>query len=61
MEVPKKDIIKYLQQRGESDKAEAASRELPDRVDPQRDREMLDRIGIEPQDVRDDLGGLGDT
>jgi hypothetical protein len=58
MEVPKTEIIRFLQQRGESDKAERASQQLPERLDLERDRPILERIGISPQDV---LGGLSDT
>jgi hypothetical protein len=58
MEVPKTEIIRFLQQRGESDKAERASQQLPERLDLERDRPILERIGISPQDV---LRGLSDT
>jgi hypothetical protein len=61
MEISKNEIIKYLQQRGESDKAEAASRELPEHVDPHRDSAMLERIRVDPQDVLHGLGGVGET
>lgn len=41
-------------QRGDNDKAEQAQNELPDQVDTERDSGMLDRLGIDPQDL---LGG----
>lgn len=43
-------------QRGDNDKAERAEGELPDKVDPERDSGILDRLGIDPKDL---LGGLG--
>jgi hypothetical protein len=59
MEIPKDKILDLLRQRGENDKAERADRELPDQVDPDRDRGMLQKFGIDPQDLVGDLGGIG--
>jgi hypothetical protein len=39
---------------------EKAERELPDTVDTERDKGILDRLGIDPQDLMGNLGGLGD-
>ena len=60
MEIPKEKILDLLRQRGDNDKAEQADRELPDRVDPERDKGILDQLGIDPQDLLGNLGGLGD-
>jgi hypothetical protein len=61
MEIPKDKILELLRQRGEDDKAQQADRELPDKVDPERDRGILDQLGIDPQDLLGNLpGGLGD-
>jgi hypothetical protein len=60
MEIPKEKILDLLRERGDNDKAEQADRELPDRVDPERDKGILDRLGIDPQDLLGNLpGGLG--
>jgi hypothetical protein len=59
MEIPKDKILELLRQRGEGDKAEQADRELPDQVDPERDKSILDKLGIDPQDLVGNLGGLG--
>ena len=56
MEIPKDQILDLLRQRGQDDKAARAEGELPDKVDPERDSGILDRLGIDPQDL---LGGLG--
>jgi hypothetical protein len=56
MEIPKEQILDLLRQRGDNAKAEQAKGELPDKVDPERDSGILDRLGIDPQDL---LGGLG--
>jgi hypothetical protein len=60
MEIPKDKILDLLKQRGENDKAQQADRELPDKVDPDRDRGLLEKIGIDPQDLTGNLGGLGE-
>jgi len=61
MEIPKDKILELLRQRGDNDKADQADRELPDRVDPDRDRGILEQLGIDPQDLLGRLpGGLGD-
>jgi hypothetical protein len=59
MEIPKDKILDLLRQRGDNDKAQQADRELPDSVDPERDKGMLDQLGIDPQDLLGNLGGLG--
>jgi hypothetical protein len=60
MEIPKEKILDLLRQRGDNDKAERADQELPDRVDPERDKGILDQLGIDPQDLLGNLpGGLG--
>jgi hypothetical protein len=61
MEIPKDKILDLLRERGEHDKADRADRELPNRVDPERDKGLLDQLGIDPQDLLGKLpGGLGD-
>ena len=60
MEIPKDKILELLRNRGEDDKAQQADQQLPDQVDPERDRGILDRLGIDPQDLMGNLGGMGD-
>jgi len=60
MEIPKEKILELLRDRGEDDKAARAEQELPDGVDPERDRGMLDRIGVDPKDLLGKLGGIGE-
>ena len=56
MEIPKDKILDLLRQRGEHDKAEQADQELPDQVDTEEHGGLLERFGINPQEL---LGGLG--
>jgi hypothetical protein len=71
MEIPKDAILEFLRNRGDTDKAEEAERELPENVDTERDSGLLARFGINPDELlatadkipglRDKLpGGLGD-
>jgi hypothetical protein len=60
MEIPKDKILELLRNRGQDDKAQQADQQLPDQVDPERDKGMLDQLGIDPQDLLGNLGGMGD-
>ena len=60
MEIPKDKILELLRSRGEDDKAQQADQQLPDQVDPERDKGILDQLGIDPQDLLGNLGGMGD-
>ena len=57
MEIPKDKILELLQQQGKGDQADQAEQELPDKVDPERDSGLLEKFGLEPQDVLSKLGG----
>lgn len=60
MEIPKDKILDLLRQRGEDDKAAQADQELPDQVDTEQHRGLLEKIGIDPKDLLGNLpGGLG--
>jgi hypothetical protein len=61
MEIPKEKILELLRQRGENDKAQQADQELPDKVDTEQHRGILEKLGIDPQDLLGNLpGGVGD-
>lgn len=57
MEIPKDKIMELLQQQGKGDQTDQAEQELPDKVDPERDSGLLEKFGLEPQDVLSELGG----
>ena len=59
MEIPKDQILDLLRQRGDHDKAGQADQQLPDQVDTDRDAGLLQKLGIDPQDLLGKLGGLG--
>jgi hypothetical protein len=59
MEISKDQILQFLRSRGEDQKADQAQGELPDRVDPEQHADLLQRLGIDPQELLGSLGGAG--
>ena len=60
MEIDKAQIVELLKKQGDTDKADQARSELPDKVDTDKDSGLLDRYGINAQDLLGQLpGGLG--
>ncbi len=58
MEIDKGTIVNLLRERGDQQRAEEAERDLPGRVDTERDAGLLDRFGLDPQElVGKGLGG----
>jgi hypothetical protein len=59
MEIPKDKIIELIRERVGGEKADQAAGELPDKVDPEQHADLLQKFGIDPQDLLG--GGLGDV
>jgi hypothetical protein len=59
MTIDKSKIIELLKSRGENDKADKADSQLPDQVDPQQHSDLLQKLGIDPQDLLGSLGDIG--
>jgi hypothetical protein len=59
MQIPKDQILDFLRSRGENDKASQAEGELPDQVDTDQHADLLQKYGIDPQDLISKLGGSG--
>ncbi len=57
MEIPKDKILELLRNRGDNEQADQADRELPDKVDTERDSGLLSKFGIDPSDLVGQLGG----
>ncbi len=51
MEIDKGTVLNLLRERGEDDKAQRAEQELPDRVDTDRDGDLLRRFGVDPGEL----------
>jgi hypothetical protein len=62
MQIPKEQILELLRSRGDNDKASQADGELPEQVDTDRHAGLLDKYGIDVQDLlsRFGAGGIGD-
>jgi hypothetical protein len=60
MQIDKQQILDLLKNRGDTDTAAQADAELPDQVDTDAHSGLLDKLGINPQELLGGLaGGLG--
>jgi hypothetical protein len=60
MQIDKQQILALLRDLGDQQHVHRAEQELPDQVDPQRDAGLLERLGLDPQDLLSRLpGGRG--
>ena len=60
MEIDKSQVIEMLKSRGDDAKAEQAEGDLPDKIDTDKDSGLLEKYGLNPQDLLGKLpGGLG--
>ncbi|MGN6524479.1 MAG: hypothetical protein ACTHMZ_14950 [Actinomycetes bacterium] len=62
MQIDKDQILDLLRSRGDNEKAQQAQKELPDKVDPEQHKNLLEQLGISPQDLISRFtggGGLG--
>jgi hypothetical protein len=61
MQIDKSQILDFLKSQGQHDKAQQADQELPGQVDTDRDKGLLDKLGINLGDLLGGggIGGLG--
>ena len=57
MQIPKEQILDALRDHGKDDQVDQARQELPDQVDPERHAGLLQKFGLDPQDLIGKLGG----
>jgi len=57
MLVPKEMVVEQLRSRGDFQAAERAERELDEKVDTERDAELLAELDVDAQRLEDDFGG----
>ena len=57
MEIPKEKILDLLREQGQDDRVDQARQELPDQVDPEQHADLLQKFGLDPQDLIGKLGG----
>lgn len=58
MQIPKDKILEMLQQQGKGDQVDRAKQELPDQVDPEQHFDLLQKFGLNPQELLSKLGGV---
>jgi hypothetical protein len=59
MQIDKNQILELLRSQGDQAKADQADQELPQQVDTDQHRDLLGKLGIDPQDLLSKLGGEG--
>jgi hypothetical protein len=57
MQIDKETVLSMLREQGNEQRAEEASRELPDQVDTDRDAGLLQRFGIQPEELLSRFSG----
>ena len=57
MQIPKEQILEMIRSRGDQDQAQQAEGELPDQVDTDSDGGLLEKYGINVQDLLGKFGG----
>jgi hypothetical protein len=51
MEIDKQQIIQMLRDQGDHDKAQQAQQNLPDKVDHEQHQDLLQQLGVNPQEL----------
>jgi hypothetical protein len=59
VELDKNQILDFLREQGNSDKVSQAEQELPDHVDTDQHADLLQRFGINPQELLQKFMGRG--
>ena len=59
MRLTRERIVEMLRDQGDADRASRAERELPDEVDVERDRTVLEQLGLDPKEVLQRFAGEG--
>ncbi|MEP7088933.1 MAG: hypothetical protein ABI776_02405 [Nocardioidaceae bacterium] len=59
MQIDKSQIIDLLKSRGDDSKAQQADTELPDKVDTDKHKDLLDKFGIDLGELSSKIPGLG--
>jgi uncharacterized protein YidB (DUF937 family) len=57
MQIPKDKILEMLQQQGKGEQVDQAKQELPDQVDTDQHSDLLQKFGLNPQELLSKFGG----
>ncbi len=61
MEIPKEQILNLIRERMGEGKAQEADQELPQNVDPEQHSGLLEKFGVNPQELLSGgIGGIGE-
>jgi hypothetical protein len=60
MEIDKNTVLDLLRERGQEDKAAQAQQELPSTVDTERDARLLQKFGVDPEELLSRFTGGAD-
>jgi hypothetical protein len=59
VQIDKNTVLELLRERGQQDQASQAEQELPEQVDTDRDAGLLQRFGLDPQELLQRFMGGG--
>jgi hypothetical protein len=59
VELEKNQVLDFLREQGQSDKVSQAEQELPDHIDTNQQADLLQRLGINPQELMQKFMGRG--
>jgi len=59
MQIDKQMVLDLIKQHGNGDQADQAQSELPDQVDTDQHADLLQKFGVNPQELLGKLGGGG--
>ncbi len=57
MNIPREMIVEQVRFRGDAEATARAEQELPEKIDPERDAELLRRFGLDPAALVEDFSG----
>jgi hypothetical protein len=57
MNIPKELVVEQIRARGDADATARAERELPEKLDPDRDAALLRDFDVDPGDLVERFGG----
>jgi hypothetical protein len=57
MQIPKEMVVERIRANADADTAARAESELPEKVDPQADAELLQSFGLDPKELSEDVPG----
>ena len=59
MQVSKQQVVEFIRQRGDDERAAAAEAELPDTLDLPKDEDLVTKFGVDPLDLAGDEPDAG--